>query len=557
MTDESGLANATHTDEAQISVLPAPVARAGEDMKVCAGSTVRFDATKSSDVDGVVNRFSWDFGDGNTGGGDRPEHTYSKAGKYRVSLQIEGDNLGLCSPTSNDDLIVNVVEAPIAKIAAPLNAAAGVPVTFDGRESSLIGGSIASHRWDFGDGNTAEGAQVQHVFEKPGLYRVKLEAGGDRSVSQCAATEVVHIITVNAAPISAITGNKVVEVDQDLLLSAEKSRDPDGGISSFVWDFGDGNSAQGVEVRHTWREAGSYPVTLTVDDGLGLENSKAVSTHIVEVKPTPPQKILSEDTVCIDVPVAMTLSNTVLDGSLPAPKWDFGDGAQSGDKKPAHTYFKPGVYGVTALFPINRAGQVTMTPFTKSIVVNHPPVAIADAVRRVCPGAEMQFSASRSFDKDGSITNFSWDFGDGQKATGSNVSHVYDKPGRYNAKLTVSDDAGVKCSTSSYDLEVTVNAPPKADAGEDAIVFIGGAVDGHILDGSRSTDADGDALTYNWVLSDGAEYEGQRVRAEFFETGEVKAELTVSDPHGLACSIGRDETLLKVMRRPSASVPAN
>ena len=112
VTDESGLQNGNSSDDALVSILPAPVARAGMDLNVCANTAVKFDGRQSTDVDGVVNRFSWDFGDGQAGGGDQPEHTYLDPGTYRATLQIEGDNLGLCSPVSNDEVVVTVRSAP-------------------------------------------------------------------------------------------------------------------------------------------------------------------------------------------------------------------------------------------------------------------------------------------------------------------------------------------------------------------------------------------------------------------------------------------------------------
>ena len=173
VTDELGLSNATSVDESLITILPAPVAHAGDDMQVCANTSVRFDGTKSIDLDGVVNRFSWDFGDGQAGGGDQPEHTYLDPGTYRATSQIEGDNLGICSPVSSDELIVTVIDSPKAAIKAPAAAATAEEIAFDGTGSTIGNKTALNFAWDFGDGTTGTGAVARHAFAEPGVYRVQ------------------------------------------------------------------------------------------------------------------------------------------------------------------------------------------------------------------------------------------------------------------------------------------------------------------------------------------------------------------------------------------------
>ena len=176
VTDESGLPNASHRDEILATVLPAPVAHAGDDIEICAGTTMRFDGTGSTDVDGVVNRYSWDFGDGQTGGGDRPEHTFIDAGIYRATLQIKSDNLGIHSPVSSDDLTVTVLDTQVAVITARSAAAIGEEVAFDSLKSTSKSAFISGYEWDFGDGTTATGVKVSHAYEKLGVYSVRLRA---------------------------------------------------------------------------------------------------------------------------------------------------------------------------------------------------------------------------------------------------------------------------------------------------------------------------------------------------------------------------------------------
>lgn len=554
VTDESGLANATHVDELLATVLPAPVAHAGDDIEICAGTTIRFDGTGSSDVDGVVNRYSWDFGDGQTGGGDRPEHRYAEEGIYRVTLQIEGDNLGLCSPVSTDDLTVTVLDAPVAVITAKASAAVGEDVEFDSLKSTSKSAPISAYVWDFGDGTSASGNTVRHAYDEPGIYEVRLQARGAEGEGGCVSADVVHLITVNAAPMAEIESLDTVEVHRPLSLSAAGSGDSDGGIVRYSWDFGDGTTATGMAVDHVWREPGQYAVALTVDDGTGLSNSTNTVTRTIEVTPSPAAEIAAPAVACAGEMTQFDLANLPETADPATPRWSFGDGTTLDGKSVSHAYARPGTYSVSVSALVDRAGNGLVTPFARDIVVNRPPIAILKVARKTCAGTDITFDASRSFDPDGTLKSYHWDFGDGQTGEGPEVTHSYGKPGTYRPKLTVTDLSGSSCAAATDTVDVFVNAPPQVDAGPDVDMLYGGAHDGLLLDAGRSSDPDGDPLIYFWTLSNGVELDGEKNRVEFTETGTVTAVLTAADPHGLDCSVSED-TMTITTRMRAASTP--
>ena len=224
-----------------------PIAEAGPDQEVCAGTEVHFDGAASRDFDGVVNRFQWDFGDGAVGGGDKPVHVYQLPGNYRVVLSIEGDQAGQCSNTDIDEVRVRVVEAPVARIAGASSIAVGAPGTFDASESSGATGQIVSWRWDFGDGTVAEGPVVEHTYEKPGAYVVQLAIETDATAAACNLAEIKHQVVANAQPVSEAGDDRLVGVNQEVLFDGSASRDPDGSIAAWFWDFGDGVERSGRE----------------------------------------------------------------------------------------------------------------------------------------------------------------------------------------------------------------------------------------------------------------------------------------------------------------------
>ncbi|MCP4710645.1 MAG: PKD domain-containing protein, partial [Planctomycetes bacterium] len=116
VTDDSELSCNTSVDQVVVTVHESPVASAGEDIDICAHTPIQFDGSKSTDSDGVVNSYYWDFGDDTFTGGAQPIHTYRNAGVYVVTLTVTGDEVpGNCKNTDSDQVTVTVLSTPIAE----------------------------------------------------------------------------------------------------------------------------------------------------------------------------------------------------------------------------------------------------------------------------------------------------------------------------------------------------------------------------------------------------------------------------------------------------------
>ena len=170
--DDSGTSSNTRSASALIVVNAPPVAKAGPDQLVTS-SEVRFDGSGSSDPDGTIASYAWDFGDGTTGSGPKPVHVYRKAGTYLVRLTVTDDS-GTIRSSASDTLHVVVNQAPVADAGPDQLAAPGQELTFDGSASQDPDGDVASWSWSFGDGTNADGQRVRHSYARPGLYQVQL-----------------------------------------------------------------------------------------------------------------------------------------------------------------------------------------------------------------------------------------------------------------------------------------------------------------------------------------------------------------------------------------------
>ncbi|RLF34307.1 MAG: hypothetical protein DRM98_00895, partial [Thermoplasmata archaeon] len=136
--------------------------------------------------------------------------------------------------------------------------------------------------------------------------------------------------------------------------------------------------------------------------------------------------------------------------------WDFGDGNTSSEQNPTHTYSQSGTYTVT-LTVTDDNGDSDSDTTTAEISSNQPPVADAGGPYNGYMNEEIQFDGSNSYDPDGNIVFYQWDWGDGTTNGGPNLkypTHSYDTPGTYTVTLTVTDDQG---KTGTDTAEATVN----------------------------------------------------------------------------------------------------
>jgi MYXO-CTERM domain-containing protein len=176
---------------------------------------------------------------------------------------------------------------------------------------------------------------------------------------------------------------------------------------------------------------------------------------------------------------------------------------------------------------LNNVAQPDLGVYEYNASSNRWPIADAGPDRVVTSGVPATFSASGSYDPDGSIATYLWDFGDGAPtASGVMVTHTFTGGTDRVVTLTVTDGAGaVDVDTTS----VEVNLPPVADAGADRYADPGEVV---TFSGTGSTDGDGSIATYAWTFGDGAVATGASVTHQYAAGGDYTVTLTITDDDG-------------------------
>ena len=223
--------------------------------------------------------------------------------------------------------------------------------------------------------------------------------------------------------------------------------------------------------------------------------SSAPVTHTVSPRAPNQPPTAAFTSSCSGLTCSFTDQSTDPDGSVIGWSWNFGDGATSNSRNPSHPYGATGDYTVT-LTVTDDAGA-SSAPVTHTVsprAPNQPPTA---AFTSSCSGLTCSFT-DQSTDPDGSVTNWQWNFGDGQTSNTRNPSHAYSTGGTYNVTLTVTDNQGATDQVTNPASPSAPNQPPSVTAGGEQTVLVGALF---TLDGASFSDPDHDApwtVTIDW-----------------------------------------------------------
>ncbi len=153
-------------------------------------------------------------------------------------------------------------------------------VAFDASKSSDPNqGDTLTYSWNFGDGSTGKGVSLDHTYQNAGSYDVHLTVTD--SAGATGQAQVTITVSSNKPPVARFKASKTAGfMPLEIVFDAKDSSDPDGTITRYAWDFGDGTTQEGEKVTHTFTSEGVYTVTLTVFDDKEGQNSTSLDIHV-------------------------------------------------------------------------------------------------------------------------------------------------------------------------------------------------------------------------------------------------------------------------------------
>lgn len=153
------------------------------------------------------------------------------------------------------------------------------------------------------------------------------------------------------------------------------------------------------------------------------------------------------------------------DGRLGNFHWILSDGTDTWGPTSYQTFYSPGIYTVTLIAYDDRGGSSSDTVTVYVGQPNQPPVAIAAGAPLNGNGPlNVTFNSTSSYDPDGTLAAYLWEFGDGSTSTLPNPTHTYTSQGSYQAELTVTDNLGLAQSDSLPIIVYGVSLPPDQSA---------------------------------------------------------------------------------------------
>jgi PKD repeat protein len=338
--------------------------------EVWKGRTATLNATSSSDPDGRIAQYEWDFGDGTEGEvtwSPLVNHVFETAGIFTVTLTVV-DDMGTTATIDGTVEVLNM--APTVDITVKQTEVwTGDTVELDGSGSYDDDGTIVDYEFRVVDESNDEVARfagsvptVTWEPEDDGVYRINLlvtDDDGTTVESWTVLTEQPSVTVHNRLPLvlldeptHALLGT-VVEGPVTLAVGVEV-RDLDGEVSSVLWLKGDTTTqlAEGVSVTIPVSQEGPLAIKVLVTDDDGAEAMVWLNLTVNE----PPEAAFDvtldgEDLETVDVHPRRMLSfdgtNSYDPGGIARFQWDFGDGFLQEGMLASHAYEAVGTYTIT------------------------------------------------------------------------------------------------------------------------------------------------------------------------------------------------------------------
>jgi PKD repeat protein len=476
VTDKDGGAGTAKTPVSVATANRPPTAAPGGPYTGIEGAAVAFNGGGSSDPDGDPITYAWAFGDGTTGTGATPSHTYADNGTYTVSLTVTDSKGAASAAVTTTATIANAV--PVVTLPANQVATAGSAYSLSATFSDAgVNDSPWAYAIDWGDGSTptagsatsqAGAITATHTYAAGGTDTVRVTVT-DKDGGAGSAKTPVAIATVNHPPTAVAGGPYTGTEGAAVAFNGSGSSDPDGDAITYAWAFGDGGTGTGATPSHTYADNGTYTVSLTVTDAKGAASAAVTTTatiaNAIPVVTLPANQVATAG-------IAYSLSATFSDAGVNDSPWgysiDWGDGSspttgsatsQTTAIAASHTYAAGGTDTVRVTVTDKDGGAgIAKTPVTVA-AVNHPPTAMAGGPYSGNEGAAVVLNGTGSSDPDADAITYAWTFGDGTTGTGATPSHVYADNGSYAVSLTVTDSKGAPSTPASATVTVANVAP--------------------------------------------------------------------------------------------------
>ena len=519
----------------------APVANAGTIQNVSVGTLVTLNGSASRDVDNDPLTYKWVLSskpDKSVAAltldtSAAPQFTADLAGTYTITLVVNDSKVS--SPASSVTVVASVTNsAPVANAGPNQNVQLGTTITLDGTASSDANSDTLSYKWSMiGRPASSTASLTSTTSPNPkftadvmGVYTITLVVN-DGKVDSSPVPVTVIASNTNSAPVANAGTAQSVVVGAVVTLDGTSSSDANNDPITFKWSWGTKPSGSVAALSSdttskptfTADKAGTYVLTLIVNDNKVSSEIAAVTITASVANAAPVanaganQNVTAASTVTLDGSASTDANRDPLTYTwalVTKPTGSTAALSSTSTPKPTFTADLAGIYVASLIVSDGLLSSPVTTTTVTAAVANSAPVANAGAAQSVTTGAVVTLNGTGSTDANNDTLTYRWTLASKptsstaalSSATAASPTFTADLAGTYVATLIVND--GKVDSSNLGTVAVTAaaaNSAPVANAGTTQTVT---RVSGTItitLNGTGSTDANGDTLTYRWAIA--------------------------------------------------------
>ena len=513
-----------------------PIANAGSDQNVGTSSVVTLDGSQSSDLNDDILTYNWTLV--STPGGSAA--TLSDAGAINPTFTADVDGVYVAELVVNDGTVDSAPDtvtvtaasansAPTANAGPDQNVATGSTATLNGSASSDADNDPLTYVWTLVSKPNGSSAALSDVTQSnptftadvDGVYVAELVVN-DGTVDSAPDTVTVTAASANSAPTANAGPDQNVATGSTATLNGSASSDADNDPLTYVWTLVSKPSGSGAALSDVTQSNptftadtdGIYVLRLVVNDGTvnSAPDTVTVTAASANSAPTanagPDQNVATGSTVTLNGSASSDADNDPLTYVWTLVSRPSGSSAALSNATASNSTFIADTDGNYVVRLVVNDGAVDSAPDTVTITgatANSAPTANAGPDQNVATGSTVTLNGSASSDADNDPLAYVWTLvskpsGSGaalSNATASNPTFIADTDGNYVVRLVVNDGAVDSAPDTVTITGATANSAPTANAGPDQNVATGSTV---TLNGSASSDADGDLLAYTWTM---------------------------------------------------------
>lgn len=337
----------------------------------------------------------------------------------------------------------------------------GETSVFTDNSSPIQSSNLVAWNWDFGDGSPPVGTQnPTHVYTQPGQYDVSLTV---TDANTCTNNYILNVF-ISPIPVADFNVDSLCFGMNSGIVDLSTVDNTHGdNITSWLWDFGDGQTSSNATPTHQYGSEDLYNISLTVTSNNGCVNSITKTTAIYPI----PVPDFTATTECLgfttDFVDQSTVSNAHTSNAIVDWAWVFGDGNSGSTQNTSNDYVASGIYNSELTITTDNGCTASLVV---PVTVYEPPVASFNFTN-ACDDEDVLLASTSIANASGNL-NYFWDV-DNNNTTDYNidpVTHTYNHDGFYDVRLVVENSNGCRDTITQ---EVTVYALPNASFVADAV----------------------------------------------------------------------------------------